>query len=389
MPNKKTVQTPLAARISMFLAGLTGYKPEGTSKSERDAMKMNELPQEQTATEGSTAIQGGRDVVIYNGISYADARQIAIDVYRGSLAELTVHARAVAQERAEQVTDEILEKLLTENAEGIGQAKEPGFQFALATVQKEYARAGDKDLADLLVDLLVDRTKHPSRDIKQIVLDESINTAPKLTAGQLATLSVIFALRSMKQDGVSSHEALGAYLDSFVQPFHAELVRSDASFQHLQFAGCGAVQVTNSTVETLLGSAYHGLFVKGFEASDVEKHGLKIGQYPNLFLGCLNDASKMQVAALNVGVLKQKMASDSVSEKDAQRMTNLFNLNKMSGDEIKAKCIQIRPYMEGVIDAWNSSNMKSFVPTSVGIAIAHANIKRIRGEFADLSIWIN
>jgi len=33
--------------------------------------------------------------------------------------------------------------------------------------------------------------------------------------------------------------------------------------------------------------------------------------------------------------------------------------------------------------------MKKFTLTSLGIAIGHANIKRLIGEFANLSIWIN
>jgi hypothetical protein len=45
--------------------------------------------------------------------------------------------------------------------------------------------------------------------------------------------------------------------------------------------------------------------------------------------------------------------------------------------------------MENVFDTWSDSQMKNFTLTSVGIAIGHANIKRLVGEFANLSIWIN
>jgi hypothetical protein len=40
-------------------------------------------------------------------------------------------------------------------------------------------------------------------------------------------------------------------------------------------------------------------------------------------------------------------------------------------------------------DTWDGSEMNQFTLTSVGIAIAHANIKRLVGEFANLSMWIN
>ena len=49
----------------------------------------------------------------------------------------------------------------------------------------------------------------------------------------------------------------------------------------------------------------------------------------------------------------------------------------------------IRPYMSGVFETWSESAMKNLTLTSVGIAIGHANIKRLVGEFSNLSIWIN
>jgi len=45
--------------------------------------------------------------------------------------------------------------------------------------------------------------------------------------------------------------------------------------------------------------------------------------------------------------------------------------------------------MQDAFDNWDNSSIKSFTLTSMGIAIAHANIKRLSGAFADLSVWIN
>lgn len=51
----------------------------------------------------------------------------------------------------------------------------------LFSAQKEHARIGDEDLGDLLVQLLVDRTKVRDRNLVQIALNESLEVAPKLT----------------------------------------------------------------------------------------------------------------------------------------------------------------------------------------------------------------
>ena len=67
----------------------------------------------------------------------------------------------------------------------------------------------------------------------------------------------------------------------------------------------------------------------------------------------------------------------------------LFDFGKMSESEIRETVISIRPYMADVFDIWTNSSMQTFGLTSVGMAIGHANIKRLIGEFASLAIWIN
>jgi hypothetical protein len=56
--------------------------------------------------------------------------------------------------------------------------------------------------------------------------------------------------------------------------------------------------------------------------------------------------------------------------------------------QVNAKLDSLAPFMPKIFADWESSNLKSFDLTSVGIAIAHANIKRFAGEFARLSTWI-
>src|SRR5207244_8541795 len=138
----------------------------------------------------------------------AEVRQIALDVFRGNYLSLAGEAVRVARGRAEEVTDAFLRKLQEQNPGGVRQAAEPDFQHAVYTVQKEYARCGDKELGDLLVDLLVDRTKESSRSILQIVLNESLSVAPKLTQAQLAALSLVFLFLYTIKQGISSCELL-------------------------------------------------------------------------------------------------------------------------------------------------------------------------------------
>lgn len=60
----------------------------------------------------------------------------------------------------------------------------------------------------------------------------------------------------------------------------------------------------------------------------------------------------------------------------------------MSADEIKDELVQIDPQFQNLIDIWKNTGLGRLQLTSVGIALAHANIKNIIGVELDLGIWI-
>ncbi len=346
--------------------------------------------QKQSAESNSVAVQAGGDVsIVYAGLTFEDAKAVALDVFKANFHELAKIASEVANQRAMEITEEFLRKLQAEYPNGIGKSQEPDFQHALFMVQKEYALNGDQDLGDLLVDLLVDRSKQDKRNILQIVLNESINTAPKLTSEQLAVLAIIFLLKYTQNHGVGNHDLLGDYLDKHVNPFVDSLVTNTSCFQHLEFAGCGSIQLSSYQLEDVFLNVYRGLFSKGFDESELSERGISIGLDNRLFITCLNDSTKIQVKANNKDVLTNLFDAYSIGSDDREKISTLLDLNLMTQDEVRDKCIHIRPYMEGLFEAWNNSSMRSFTLTSVGMSIGHANLKRLIGEFADLSIWIN
>ena len=344
--------------------------------------------QEQNVAQGSTAIQAGRNVTI-TGLTYVDVRNVALDVFKANFYELAGVAKEIAKARAEEITEAFLLKLQQENPDGFKKSDDPDFQYALFTVQKEYARNGDKELGDLLVDLLVDRSKQEQRDILQIVLTESLITAPKLTESQLAVLSVKFLFGYTQTLGVENHQMFAEFLDTHVAPFASKLVKNIASYQHLEFSGSGAIGLGERSLESILGINYQRQFQKGFEEKEIIDRSISIGLDQRFFIPCLNDPSKLQVRANSKELLDKALEECAILAEDRAQIHALFDLGKMNDSEIKDKCIEIRPYMSTLFETWSESAMKNFTLTSVGIAIGHANIKRLVGKFANLSIWIN
>jgi hypothetical protein len=345
--------------------------------------------QNQKAGDNSTNIQAGGSVVIQQGLTVTEARQIALDVFKGNYLTLAGEAVDVARRRAEEVTEAFLKKLQTQNPEGLKQAKEPDFQHAVFTVQKEYARCGDKDLGDLLVDLLVDRTKQPLRSILQIVLNESLAVAPKLTHDQLAALSLIFLFRYTINNGLGSFAGLDAYLARYVAPFSSVIDKKDACYQHLEYSGCGTVGIGSVALVEVFRRNYAGLFSKGFDEAQFQSKQMTIPFTHPIFVTCLHDQSRRQVNAMNEDVLKKQAASQQIVGDDLNKLIALQNEHLMAHEDIKTFIVARQPHMQRVFDIWEESNMKHFTLTSVGISIGHANIKKNLGEFTDLSIWIN
>lgn len=348
---------------------------------------MLDKDQSQDTSDGAIALQAGRDIIV--GISATEARNIALDVAKATFYDLSGDARNLASCRVEEITNKVIDKLESEFPEGLWKAKDPDFQYALLTVQKQYARSGDVDLGDLLVDLLVDRSKQEKRDILQIVLNESLETAPKLTDSQLANLAIIFLFKYTQNQSVLNLNKLGNHLDKHVGPFISLLTKSQASFQHMEFAGCGAIQIADMSLEDTLFHAYGGLFMAGFDAAEINKIGLSESIIHELFMPCMNNPEKMQVRMKNAEVLKEFLTQKNIPAPLHPMILPLYDKYRLPKEEIKQKCIELRPYMSELFEVWNNSSMNCFTLTSVGIAIGHANIKRHVGAFSNLSIWIN
>lgn len=351
--------------------------------------------QNQSVEGSSTAIQAGGNVLVINtGVSAGEARQIALDVYRANSIEFQDKAIAISRQRVEEVTEKFFEKLSLENPAGINQARSPDFQDAMFTVQKEYAKADDKELGDLLVDLLVDRTKEKSRSILQIVLNESIHTAPKLTTAQTATLSVMFFLRYVRHNYVNNIEQLAAQLNSAIGSAALGFSTNASTFNHLVFTGCASPLPMSQMLETIFVQTYPGLFTAGFDRARLDLADISARTSSLMIIPCLDDSNRNQVAALNQDVFEEKITPLNLLEDEKGRLVALFSEGMMLPDMVRSKLVLHAPFLEKIFASWlpvdgKNAGLGQFHLTSVGMAIGHANIKRHIGEFAPLSIWIN
>lgn len=349
---------------------------------------INKSDQKQNAGDNSTNLQG-QQVIVNQGISYSDAKEIANDVFKANFIALKQEAAIIAQERAEEVTDKVMAQISKRHPESINQFETPALQDALFTVQKQYAISGDKDLGDLLVDILVDRAASPKRNMVQIVLDESLGIAPKLTIEQFDTLTLNFLLISTRRLDVGNYEELLAHFRRRIVPFVENLSEKHSDYTHAEYLGCGHVRAGNyGQLEGNLRKTYKAFFSKGFTEEDLKE---TIGEGVNLqglIIRCFHDDEKFQIGAFDEKVLDEMAQKNGLTDDIKQKLKQLFESSTKPSNEIKNMLINEIPEMEKIFDIWDKSPFKQFELTSVGIAIAHANYRRKIGDTMDLSMWI-
>jgi len=327
-------------------------------------------------------------ITVQTGLTYSDVKKIALDVFRNNFEELSVVAVDTARNRAEEITEKFLQELQKQNQKAFNNAQDPDFQYSLFTVQKEYARSGDEDLGDLLVDILVERTKVDQRGLLQIVLNESIAVAPKLTSSQFSALSIMFSLRYTRYLLMTSLDMLNRYLSYRLAPFIKDLPKSRASYQHLEFAGCGSISMGSVTIAKIF-KKYPGVFTKGFTKEQFDNELAQINGCEKLLIPSLRNNDLFQFNATDFEVLKQKMSQEGINEADFSKVESFWKKYLISDEELKKDLINRNENMATLIDAWENTFMNRMTLTSVGIAIAHAYTRSKTGDSDDLSIWIN
>lgn len=329
--------------------------------------------------------QQAEEIINNYGLSYSEVKEIALDVFKNNFLQLSKEASDIVMARANQLIDDFLKKLQEENLLGISECKNPDFQYILYEAGKSYARTGEKDQENLLINLLVERTKQTSRSLLQIVLDESIQVVQKLTYEQINILSVLFLLNYTRIVNPLCLADIFKNWDKHLIPLIQNLTSNYTNIQHLSYASCGTETIDSRPLASTILQSYPGFFSEGFtqEAWDnlhiqspIAKSILK--QNDQLF----------HLSFANEDDLKEFCKKNNISDTDEQKLCNLLSYNIIDEIKCKQKIIQEFPQIKSLFDIYEDAGFEHFRLSSVGIAIGYSNIKQYDPTFTDLSIWI-
>jgi hypothetical protein len=237
--------------------------------------------------------------------------------------------------------------------------------------------------------LLVDRTKHQNRDLIQLVLDEALKTAPKLTDAQLAVLGAIFLLRYVRFN-VEQPGALASLLKSYLQPVLQQVEVTQSTFQHLEFTGCGATTpFAGANLTNIFAETYPALFQKGFTQEDLAQQNLPTELARAYVIPLPADASKLQVSILNNEVLQEITKKKGLDGEVTNKLNHLLVAYRLTPEEIKVKLLELAPFLKRAYELWERENLGTFTLTSVGIALGHSVVKKNVGlAIGPLGVWV-
>ncbi|WP_409074271.1 LPO_1073/Vpar_1526 family protein [Micromonospora chalcea] len=325
--------------------------------------------------------------VAHYGISYADAKEIALDVFQKNFLQLSEEAAEVAARRAEAATEAFFKQLQSKYPEAIAAAREPGFQRALFSVQLNAACSEDGAMDGLLVEVLVERANEIGKSLRRIVLDEALLTIPKITTAQMETLSLCFYLKQVAHSGFShSHdsalEALHQMLRICVAPFQDAAI-SLKELRHLQYAGCISISAGSSTVGETYARTYPGLF-----CNPINPHSVKDVLRP-AFIPHPEHRASLRIPVVKREDLDPYLEGKGMIEHRSD-IESILSANSMPHNLVLDKLCEAGGAVETVLRKWEADprNMSYVELTSVGTAIGHANLVRATAFSTPLEVWI-
>lgn len=265
--------------------------------------------------------------------------------------------------------------------------KDPEMLSVVFAAQSGYARSGERDLEQALIDLPVDRAGQQERDLKALVLNEAIETLPKLTNVQRRALAVCFILRNV---GYVSLDSIDDFYSNMAHCRAALDIGSlkRADLQYLQAAGAGSLGLSSAPLAMCLASNALGYYTTGFTADDIPEVLRPWAEDQEVFVACLRDGTKLQINAASDRAVRDLEERKAIASPVLQ---NFSRIGVMNHDDILAEIVKRVPESAVAVERWEQSGLVNFELTAAGMAIGHAYWRQImpNGASAPLDVWLS
>jgi hypothetical protein len=347
--------------------------------------------QRQNAAGGSTAVQAAGNVSINNGVTVTQMAEI-LTALSSHVETLERGAHVKIEARLKTFKDDLIERFATDDNTRAEAFRDPDFLAATLDAQKAYARSGDDGLRKMLTDLVAQRSKIEKRSRLSLSLNDAIAKVGSIPEADLNMLTLIFLFQNVQNSGLSNLPSLAEFMSSAVVPLLSNVSKSDSAVSYLAAHGCVLAPTriaSQMNALALLLRDYSSIIKKG---ATEEALRAKFDDYDVLVARGLvvnspygNDLKVFSHSGPN---LEGILVSSGISGKYADDYNELTKDANPSVEEFKPVFALHLPVLNDILETYDHPNIRDSRLTSIGIALAHANLAKGRFRDADLSEWI-
>ncbi|WP_156396266.1 MULTISPECIES: LPO_1073/Vpar_1526 family protein [unclassified Caulobacter] len=334
---------------------------------------------DQTTGDNSIAVVASGAVSIHTGVSVADVKEIFRDMMRDAMVGIQREALQEAEQRNEKLVDDLLSRAEDRFGEQIEEKlagfKDPGAQYAFKQAQNGYCRYGDDEAKDNAIELILDRISNNYENDFNIIVDDAIEKAARLSERQVKILCLIFSIFSNPPLTISNLENFDKYV-SYMAELSSDIPARESDISMLKIHG---LLIDHSAtrhwmnIDDIIRQRYWGIFAKGFDQNIVDFDTSD----RDLFLPCLRNPTLMQANNVQLAPWRERLTATGLSDEKIQEIINICENSTMSIDEIKSLLDGKSQNFQNLRDDFTKEgSIKYSKLTTVGTAIAFSKVKR-------------
>lgn len=343
--------------------------------------------QTQKSGDNSKNYQANGDLTIVNHqytLAEEQAYKICREIVENNIIKFSGDAIETAKQKFKEFADLYVEKITNQEDDVVEKIterlKDPSMQYAIFEAQKGYTKFGNKEKAENLCKLLIEKGKETPESLMDIIIDDAIIAVAKLNQKQIDFLSYLVYKRITVSDVNNINSLYEKHIkDILLYTYTLDL--SYPNFEYLSQIGC----ITKSNIKTsgneLLSSLkfnYHNIFSKGFTQEEfiksLDKAYLK---YTSI---CINNDDLLQINIPTEHDFKNIMKNNNIPNDINQKLWIFFN-KIFTDEEITQKFCELNSNISNIIN--KDQNLPNVSLTPVGTLIAIKNIELKTGQIID------
>lgn len=345
--------------------------------------------QKQNTAKDSIAIQSGGDTNINNGLSANQMREI-MECIADQLPRYAAIAASVVEERLKTFEEKIVQRFDKDPSTENRAFEDPDFQFLLLEAQKSFSRSGDENTAEILVDLISQRSKESSRTRRALNINKAVEVASQLTENEIAELAVIFCFRSVKFFYVLDERSLADYFNTKIVPFIDRISRETASYSYMESLGCGKISMGNISFDDVMRQSYPQATSVSPKieqlTSQIEKDFIEDVIRAGLLR--VSSTGKLLQVINNVGDFKIAIENCGLSSNQADDLFNMTAPTPFNSTHFIAELSELCPRIGEIMEIWDKTDLCRFELSGVGTSIGYFSLRRETDFDGDIDIWV-